>query len=171
MAVVLCGIGIYRPAPAPSVHLPEQDLQGFSPVALAGLAVPDDHIQFRVPVILAGQFNLADEAVFHKDAEADKRLTVIVSGPDHLQIPGRLFFRQRHGQLHQTVALVHMRVQFIQRRAVSGRKRLQLHRHLACFSNHSVISFRRLSRWTGLPERDSSWFSPWKMTMRVSTPL
>jgi len=40
----------------------------------------------------------------------------------------------------------------------------------ACFSNQSVISCRRRSRCLGLPERLSSWFSPWKRQSRVSTP-
>ena len=43
--------------------------------------------------------------------------------------------------------------------------------HLLYFSNQSVISCRRRTRCLGLPERDSSWFSPWNSAMRESTPF
>lgn len=37
-------------------------------------------------------------------------------------------------------------------------------------SNHPVISLRRLMRCRGLPLQDSSWFSPLKQTILLSTP-
>ena len=45
------------------------------------------------------------------------------------------------------------------------------HSGFAYFSNQFVISSRRRARCFGLPERESSWFSPWNRHSRAGTPF